>query len=235
MDKAVLLAQLQSLLETAPDFSAYSASSREHSVWLAKGHALIKRRHTTLNMEAIEFASASDNLHYSTLRDGYVAKIFNLIHRAIADLELDAPLLAGQVFATGEVYDFFKALLAAVGSATKSIFIIDAYLDEEIFESYISNLPVGVSVQLLTSKYGARLKPALAMYKQQYDTPASVKISNEIHDRVLFVDNLSCWVMGQSIKDAAKAKPTYLSPLPTDIAKLKLSHYEVIWNNASAL
>ena len=125
--------------------------------------------------------------------------------------------------------------MAAVGSATKSIFIIDAYLDEEIFESYISNLPVGVSVQLLTSKYGMPLKPALAKYNQQYDTLASVKISNEIHDRVLFVDNLSCWVMGQSIKDAAKAKPTYLLPLPADIAKLKLSHYEVIWNNASVL
>jgi hypothetical protein len=38
--------------------------------------------------------------------------------------------------------------------------------------------------------------------------------------------------MGQSIKDAAKAKPTYLLPLPADIAKLKLTHYEAIWVTA---
>jgi hypothetical protein len=236
MDKAVLLAQLQSLLETAPDFSAYSPSSREHNVWLAKGHALIKRSHSSLSMEVIEFASASDNLHFN--RDRQIAKIFNLIHRAIADLELDTPQLAGQVFAPGEPYDFFKALSAAVGSATKSIFIIDAYLDEQIFDSYISGLPTGVSVQLLTgTKHGvpAKLKPAVAMYNQQHGNVANVKISDEIHDRVLFIDNLSCWVMGQSIKDAAKAKPTYLLPLPTDIATLKLSHYELIWNNALAL
>ena len=64
---------------------------------------------------------------------------------------------------------------------------------------------------------------------------AEVKTSGEIHDRVLFIDDLSCWVMGQSIKDAAKAKPTYLLPLPADISTLKLSHYELIWNNASVL
>ena len=41
--------------------------------------------------------------------------------------------------------------------------------------------------------------------------------------------------MGQSIKDAAKAKPTYLLPLPADIANLKLGHYETIWNVAAVL
>ena len=189
-------------------------------------------------MEVIEFASASDSLHLSTFRDGSVAKIFNLIHRAIAELELDAPQLSGQAFAPGKVYDFFKALSAAVGSATKTIFIIDAYLDDQIFDSYISGLPTGVTVRLLTgTKHGipAKLKPSLVNYKQQHGAVADVKISDEIHYRVLFIDNLSCWVMGQSIKDAAKAKPTYLLPLPTDIAALKLSHYEQIWNNASAL
>ena len=238
MDKAVLLAQLQSLLETAPDFSAYSPSSGEYSAWLAKGHALIRRRDDSLGMEAMEFASASDSLHLSTLRDGQVAKIFNLINRAIADLELDAPMLTGQAFAPGDAYDFFKALSTVIGPATKSIFIIDPYLDDQIFDSYISGLPTGVSIRLLTGtkyKVPAKLKPAVVSYNQQHGQIAEVKISDEIHDRVLFIDDLSCWVMGQSIKDAAKAKPTYLLPLPSDIATLKLSHYKPIWNNASAL
>ena len=235
MDNAVLLAQLQSLLETAPDFTAYSPSSTEHNVWLAKGHALVSR---WKSIEAISFASAFDLIHLSNFRDGNIAKIFGLIHRAIADLELNAPLLAGQAFAPGERYDFFKALSAAVGSATKSIFIIDAYLDGQIFDSYISGLPKGVSIRLLTGtkhEVPAKLKPAVVNYNQQHGQIAEVKVSGEIHDRVLFIDNLSCWVMGQSIKDAAKAKPTYLLLLPADIAELKLSHYEPIWNNASVL
>ena len=147
-------------------------------------------------------------------------------------------MLAGQAFAPEERYDFFKALSAAVGSATKSIFIIDAYLDGQIFDSYISGLPKGVSIRLLTGtkhEVPAKLKPAVVNYNQQHGQIAEVKVSGEIHDRVLFIDNLSCWVMGQSIKDAAKAKPTYLLLLPADIAELKLSHYEPIWNNASVL
>ncbi len=83
MDNAVLLAQFQSLLEAAPDFSVCSPSSREHNGWLAKGHALVSRRKS---IEAISFASASDFLHLPILREGNIAKIFGLIHRAIADL-----------------------------------------------------------------------------------------------------------------------------------------------------
>jgi hypothetical protein len=41
--------------------------------------------------------------------------------------------------------------------------------------------------------------------------------------------------MGQSIKDAANAKPTYLVPLSADIAKLKFAFYEAIWQKATVL
>jgi len=168
-------------------------------------------------------------------KDGSIAKIFGIIYRAVADLEIDAPKLAGQAFGPGEVYDFFKALSTAVDSATKSVFIIDAYLDDQIFDSYLSNLPEGISLRLLTSKYGLSLKTAITKYNQQHGTLVDVKISAELHDRVLFLDHLSCWVMGQSIKDAAQLKPTYFLPLSADVAKLKLSHYEAIWNKASVL
>lgn len=232
MDKAVLLAQLRSLLEQAPDFAAYSPTSGEHHAWLAKAHALISRWN---RLEAISLASAADFMHMSLLRDGQVAKIIGLVHRAIADLELDTPKLADQAFAPGAVYDFFKALSAALGSATTSIFIIDPYLDEQIFDTYLASIPAGLSVRLLSHKYGNLLKPAVQKFSAQHGTNVSVRISAEFHDRIVFVDDLSCWVMGQSIKDAAKAKPTYLLPLPPDIAKLKQSHYEAIWQQATVL
>jgi hypothetical protein len=232
MDKAVLLAQLRSLLESTPDFSQYFQASGEHQAWLAKAHALVSR---WKQLEAISIASAADFLHMSLIRDGQVAKIIGFIHRAIADLELETPKLADQVFPPGAVYDFFKALSAALGSATTSLFIIDPYLDKEIFDSYLTSIPAGLLVRLLTHKYGNQLKPAVQKFVAQHGTNISVRISSELHDRIVFVDDLSCWVMGQSIKDAAKAKPTYLSPLAPDIAKLKLTYYEAIWNNATVL
>jgi hypothetical protein len=42
-------------------------------------------------------------------------------------------------------------------------------------------------------------------------------------------------VLGQSIKDAAKTKPTYLAPLASDAAQLKKADYEQIWSAASPI
>lgn len=232
MDKAVLLAQLHSLIESAPDFSSYSPTSGEHHSWLAKAHALVSRWNKS---EAYPLALAANSMHMSLFRDGAVAQVTGLIHRAIADLELEAPKVADQAFAPGAVYDFFKALTAALGSATSSVFIVDPYLDEQIFDSYLASTPAGLTVRLLAHKYGNLLKPAVQMFSTQHGTNVSIRISPKFHDRIVFVDDLSCWVMGQSIKDAAKSKPTYLLPLSPDIAKLKLSHYEAIWSNATVL
>jgi hypothetical protein len=232
MDKAVLLAQLRSLLESTPDFSQYLPESGEHQAWLAKAHALVSRWN---KFEAMSLSSAADFLHMSIMRDGQVAKIIGRIHRAIADLDLETPKLADQAFASGEVYDFFKALSAVFGSATASLFIIDPYLDEQIFDGYLASIPVAISVRLLTHKYGNLLKPAVEKFVAQHGANITVRISPGFHDRIVFVDDLSCWVMGQSIKDAAKAKPTYLLPLAPDIAKLKLTYYEAIWDNATVL
>lgn len=232
MDKAVLLAQLRALLDAAPTFDTYSPTSAEHHVWLAKAHALVARWN---EYEAMFVKSAANLMHLSLAREGQIATVLGAVHRAIADIELERPKLSNQAFGPGDVYDFIKALSAAVGSTTKELFIVDPYLDEQIFDGYLTSAPAGIKVRLLANKYGPALKPAVQKFTAQHKLPVEIRLSAEFHDRVLFIDGLSCWVMGQSLKDAAKAKPTYLVPLPTDVAKLKLSHYEAIWGKASAL
>jgi len=59
--------------------------------------------------------------------------------------------------------------------------------------------------------------------------------SDSIHDRVLFLDDISCWVLGQSIKDAAGTKPTYLAPLDAEMTRLKKVDYEKIWTTATPI
>ncbi|PJF38291.1 MAG: hypothetical protein CUN55_17760, partial [Phototrophicales bacterium] len=92
-----------------------------------------------------------------------------------------------------------------------------------------------VLVRLLTKQYAHDVKGASEKYASQFGNVVEVRSSNAIHDRVIFVDDAVCWVMGQSIKDAAKAKPTYLIPLPPDVTLAKLHDYSGIWNAASAI
>ena len=232
MEPEVLLAQLRALFERAPDFEQYSPTSRDHMIWLGQGHALVSRWNT---LEAISFKSASDSMPIDLLRDNYVATIYGIIQRAIADLELQVPDSISTAFSAAEVYDIFRALNEVISSAEKTIFIIDPYLDDSVFDHYLTARKPEVSVRLLVTKKADKLKPAVRKYISQYGSVLEVRKSRDVHDRVIFIDSYVCWVLGQSLKDAAKAKPTYLAPLSPDVIPAKLKDYEDIWAEANEI
>jgi hypothetical protein len=169
------------------------------------------------------------------IRDMNVAQMLGVLHRAIADLELEIPALPPQAFGPGAVYDFHKTLRDLLASATKSLFIVDPYLDDQIFDAYLSTVSQQVHVRLLARDYAASLKASVQKFVAQKKMAVEVRSSKSIHDRVMFVDDGSCWVLGQSIKDAAKTKPTYLAPLANDAAQLKKADYEQIWGAATPI
>jgi hypothetical protein len=132
MDKVAVLAELKALANDIPDFEVYAPTSRTHLIWLAKSHALLARWN---QLEAISFSSAADFLSFKITRDINVAKIVGILHRAIADLELQIPALPSQAFGPGAVYDFLKSLRDLLASATTAVFVIDPFLDEGIFDT----------------------------------------------------------------------------------------------------
>ncbi len=228
----ILLNQLKSLLARAPAaWASYSPTSTEHQQWLGQAHALVIRWNVG---EATGLRIASNLLMSLSTRNDYLAQIFGILHRAVADLELQLSSSLGQAFGPGAIYDFFKALNKVLSSAQKSILVVDPYIDDTVFDTYLSSVPKGIRVRLLCEKYSAKLKPAAERYIAQYGALLDVKRSKEIHDRLAFVDD-ECWVMGQSIKDAAASKPTYLAPLSPDIAVVKLAFYENIWLQATQI
>ena len=232
MEPEVLLAQLRALLERAPDFERYSPVSREHALWLAQAHALVARWN---NFEAISLKIAADALPAEFIRASNVAKILGVVHRAIADLELRVPQKGQVAFAAGEVYDFFRELNKVIGSAEVSILIVDPYLDATVFDHYLNSRKETVTVRLLLNKNVGSVEAAAEKYVQQHGKVIEIRMSNKIHDRVIFVDGYVCWIVGQSLKDAAKAKPTYLAPLAPDVVAAKLEDYEGIWAEAGAI
>lgn len=232
MEPEILLAQLRALIERAPDFEQYSPTSREHLIWLGQAHALISRWNKT---EAISFQLHSDTLTVKGVFQMSLANIFGIIHRAIADLEFSLPPAAQVTFAAGEVYDFFRELNKVIESAEKSIFIVDPYLDHTVFDQYLVSRKPEVSVRLLLKQYANKVKPSAEKYVQQFGPVLEVRKSNTPHDRVIFIDGYVCWIVGQSLKEAAKAKPTYLVQFPPDIVADKLQIYEAIWIEAEPI
>lgn len=229
MDPHVLLAQLRSLLARAPDFGAVKGIPMEHIAWLAQAHALVSRWD---HFEAISFKTSSDFLMGGLNREMNIAQVFGTLHRAVADLELKMPDTKEQAFGPGAIYDFFKALGELFSSAKISVLIVDPYMDAHIFDQYLSRTPAGIAARLLIGKASPDLKAAADRFRIQHSANMEVRESNQLHDRLVFIDNDVCWVLGQSIKDAAVKKATYLAPLSPDVSSTKLVLYEDVWRNA---
>jgi hypothetical protein len=232
MEKAILLSELRALSATVPSFTGYSPTSRPHVEWLAKAHALVQRWNPS---EAIGVQLASDMMPADLLRDSNLAKVFNTIHRAIADLEIQVGSIPGGAFGPGAVYDMLRALRDLLASAKTDVFVIDPYMDAEVFDGYISAIGRSVATRLLLTKFANSVKPAMAAYLKQYAVRLESRSSPRLHDRVVFIDKRSCYVLGQSIKDAARTRATYLAPLPAEIASLKLGIYEELWSTSTPL
>jgi hypothetical protein len=232
MEPEIILANLRALLERIPNFEEYTPYSQDHLLWLAQGHALIKRWD---NIEAIGYKTSCDFMPMEANRSTNISNVIGIIHRAIADLELLVPDKGKVAFAAGDVYDFFKELNSVIGSAESSIFIIDPYLDHTVFDQYVISKKKGVKVRFLISQNAENVKAASEKYESQYHEAVEIRKNNKIHDRVIFIDDYACWVVGQSIKDAAKAKPTYLAPLAPDVVSIKLQEYNNIWGLSNTI
>jgi len=152
------------------------------------------------------------------------------LRSCLAELELDLPDAGIKgVYEPGEEYEFYRDVKACLGLAQKEIFVIDPYLNTEIFEVYANAIPRTVSFRLLSASIPADVKTLAQKYAAGGNF--ALRSSASIHDRVLFADN-HVWLSGQSLKDAAKKKPTYIVEHDEPLMR---SVYENIWKSASAI
>lgn len=226
MTPHILLEQLRNLLGSTPPLEGRGDYTQEQYTWLGKAKALMSEWSET---QSIPFNVSVDSLIRNINRRANYGIVVTFIHDVIVRLENSLPQNNGQAFGPGAAYDFFRALNDLAASANSQVFIVDPYLDAEVFDGYLHGLKRGVTVRLLTNKYVDNVRVAAEKYRTQFGSNVEVRKSNDIHDRVIFVDDDQCWVLGASIKDAALKKPTYLAPLPADVVAQKRNQYEAIW------
>jgi len=152
-----------------------------------------------------------------------------MIESSIAELEmmLPEPELAG-TYETGDDYIFYKDLKTIVALAGRELFVIDNYLDTQLFDVYMEIVGALVRVRVLTQQIPASLKAVAEKFAKR--GAFELRVSNSVHDRVVFADD-RCFVIGQSIKDAAVKKPTYI--VEHSGADTMRGIYETLWNSGT--
>jgi hypothetical protein len=136
------------------------------------------------------------------------------------------------VYAPGDEYAFYVDLTSQIMQATQEVFVIDAYLDEQVFNLYVSKVQSGAKVRLLSNRIGANVDAVARMYARTM--PLELRSSKDIHDRLIFLDQRG-WVVGQSIKDAARKKPTYLIELSEPSLSAARHAHGQIWAAATVI
>lgn len=149
------------------------------------------------------------------------------------DLEEDPSIIYERIYDKGSRFDFHLDIKAILDNSKNDIFIVDSWVNEDLLELYLKNLPKNIKIRVLTgSNPKGKLVKISNMFNSQHGQILEVRESQFVHDRSIFCDIENGWVMGQSIKDGGK-KPTYIIKL-RDAKKLK-DIYELIWQNSKKI
>jgi hypothetical protein len=163
-------------------------------------------------------------------------QIVSTLTKVIHQLEIEYPQSEKkQVYAAGEAYDFYSDFKTVVLSAKRHLFLIDPYINEEVSELYVKKLPKEVACKVLLGNTNNNLKTVIKKLHASPSHNVEVRTSKGMHDRVMFIDDSTCWLIGQSIKDAAKKKPTYFVELPDELVHEKMAYYSELWSNGESI
>ena len=107
-----------------------------------------------------------------------------------------------KVFFEGQIYDAFSLMVDLVGSATKSIILIDNYVDIGTLNIFAKKKK-DVYVNIYTTKHTTITEKDVANFNKQYPQ-LRIHHTGVFHDRFLFIDDDSVYHIGASLKDAGK-------------------------------
>lgn len=165
--------------------------------------------------------------------------IMLVLYKALASAELKAPPSAqGAFIPAGNRFDAFAALTKVLQTATSDVLIVDPYMDQTVLTDFGGAVSGGVTVRLLADESSVKssLAPAAKMWATQYGAtrPLGVRfaMARSLHDRAIFIDRTTAWILTQSLKDFAKRSPAEIVRAD-DTASLKIAAYESVWSTAA--
>ena len=136
-------------------------------------------------------------------------------------------------------HDAYVQIRTLLQRVTKSLTIVDPYLDQSILTLLSTRAKDEVSVRLLTTKLPPDFLLEEQKWRLQYPTIAlEVRTAKAFHDRFILLEGAEgteCWHIGCSIKDAG-SKAFMLSQVEDDDNRAALiNEIEKAWKSASVL
>ena len=126
--------------------------------------------------------------------DENIDKIFDALNTSLPPNE--------GIFYDGQIFDAHTFVSNLVKSATKSIVLIDNYVDETVL-TLLSKRKKNVSATFFTHSISKQFQLDIQKFNKQY-APVEVNVFTKSHDRFLIIDNEKVYHIGASLKDLGK-------------------------------
>jgi hypothetical protein len=224
--------QLCGLVAEMPDLTK-DPIGPETNRWLGRACVLVEETgHATSILKTV-----CQTLN-GPLREMHVQTITSTIHQALARAELNAPArVQGTFIAAGKTLDAYAAVGKVLGTADDDVLMIDPYADEKAVTDYAVLAPEKIMVRILADsaphKLKKTLKPAASRWTQQFwktRAPLEVRLApaDTLHDRLILIDGVTAWGLGQSFNKLAERSHTSLVQMNDETAMLKIGAYAAI-------
>lgn len=237
MEPENIYRQLGRLIEAPPPFDHNSTPGTEHLIWIGRARALLVEWADPLLLA--EFEVQSRNLQGARRGEAF-RQVMLVLYNALAGAELKSPAAArGAFIPAGNAFDAFAALAKILQTAHSDVFIVDPYMDETALTEFATAITDGVLIRLLADQASVKptLAPAAASWVKQFPhKPLSTRLApaRSLHDRAIFIDKKTGWILTQSLKDFAKRSPAEIVRAD-DTAALKIAAYETIWTASTVI
>jgi hypothetical protein len=222
---------------------SYREAENEETVWTQLTQAALTHGFGEDSDNVGHFHSARwagqhymGGMHEGLLQSNYndrIEKFDANLRSSIAELEMSLPeAVVRGAYDAGDEYAFYRDLKDMIVGAKTEIFIVDNYLNTEFFDLYAAAVRPGIRFRIMTDQVRGNLEAVAKKYAASYGL--ELRSSQEVHDRHIFIDN-RCWTVGQSIKDAARKKPTYMVEMSDGLVSMLRPIYEGIWVKAAVI
>ena len=190
-------------LLTAQDGKNYRTKFYNLDVIISVGYRVKSQRGT-------QFRIGANRVLKDYLLKGYVInQRVDKIERKLLEHEQKFDLLIKTniapnegIFYDGQIFDAYMFVADIIKSASKSIVLIDNYIDESVL-ALLSKRNSAVEATIYTATISAQLKLDIKRFNAQYP-PIKVKSFMKSHDRFLIIDNTTVYHIGASLKDLGK-------------------------------
>ncbi len=199
--------KLKSKISTSSLKNNYGGSRKGHTVFTEAGIAMLATvLHTKVAIEVtVKIIDAFVNMkHYIKYSDTRISNVeTKMIDYGIRIKQLEYLVnnmnktKNNNLFLEGTIYDAYSLMLDIFDTATKSIIIIDNYIDKSLLDILSKTQK---KITIITNKYNNN---DYNKYKIQYNN-VNLKIRNNIHDRFIFIDDNILYHCGASFKDLGK-------------------------------